>query len=403
MDIRPITDDELDSYVAALQYGFYQDPPSAARMERARKSLTGFGIERCWAAFDGGQMVATAGWIPQEMVVPGGRTLSCAGVSRISVQPTHRRRGILTRMITEMHGQAASEGRPLASLWASESVIYGRFGYGAATRYTPLEINPKRASFRRDAPPPDGIRMVDRAEALELFPVLAEQGELDRPGNPLMSRAWWEFRILAAPETGPGPRLALTEREGEPTGYAIFTIDGADVFEAEAKIEVKAIQGLTPSAWAGLWHFILNHDLVSKVVHYTMPVEDPLHSLLADPRQARLELNDGMWIRLLDVPTALEGRSFSAPLEVTFEIIDGDAGTEPRWKLTTDGSNVTCEPTVDPADVQIGLEALGSLYLGHPGLPGLVGSGRVSGGAEALARLANAFSWSPLPHCPTIF
>ncbi len=403
MDIRPITENELDDYITALQFGFYQDPPSAARKERARRSLTGFGLERCWAAFDDGRMVATAGWIPQDMVVPGERTVPCAGVSRIAVQPTHRRRGILTRFISEMHDQARSEDRPLASLWASESVIYGRFGYGAATGFTSLEINPKRAGFRSDVPERDYVRMVTRDEALEMFPTIADRVVLDRPGNPQMTRSWWEFRTLAEPETGPRPRLAVSESEGEPTGFVVFTVDGVNVFEGDAKLEVKSILGVTPGAWAGLWHFILNHDLVSKVIHHIMPIDDPLPSLLADSRQAKLEMSDGMWIRVLDVGAALEGRGYSAPLDVSFEITDAEEDSSRRWRLTTDGRDTKCEPTDGQADLSLGLEALGSLYLGHPGMSGLAGAGRVTGDFEAISRMAHAFSWSPLPFCPTIF
>jgi predicted acetyltransferase len=403
MDIRPIIEDEIEPYLAALQYGFYQDAMSPARLERARRSLTGFGIERSWAAFDGGRIVATAGWIPQDMVVPGGRTVPCAGVTRISVQPTHRRRGILTRFISEMHDQASLDGRPLASLWASESVIYGRFGYGAATRYTSMEINSNRSAFRSDAPDPDPIRMVTRDEALEMFPAIADGVHLDRPGNPQMTRAWWELRVLAEPETGPRPRLVVSERNGKPTGFSVFTVDSANVFEADAKLEVKTILGVTPGAWAGLWHFVLNHDLVSKVIHYILPMDDPLLSLLADPRQAKLEMHDGMWMRLLDAGAALEGRAYAAPLELSFEITDAEEGMAKRWRLTSDGQDTKCEPTDGQVDLRLGLEALGSLYLGHPGISGLAGADRVTGDAGGISRMAKAFSWDPLPYCPTVF
>ena len=79
--------------------------------------------DRTVAAFDGGQVVATGGLFSFEIAVPGGRSLGCAGVTRVTVLPTHRRRGLLTAMMRWMIDDAHRRGEPLAALFASEAPI----------------------------------------------------------------------------------------------------------------------------------------------------------------------------------------------------------------------------------------------------------------------------------------
>ena len=66
------------------------------------------------------------------MTVPGG-TVRAAGLTVVGVLPTHRRRGILRRMMRAQLDDVHRRGEPVASLWASEDTIYGQFGYGMAS------------------------------------------------------------------------------------------------------------------------------------------------------------------------------------------------------------------------------------------------------------------------------
>ena len=60
-----------------------------------------------------------------------GATVPAAGVTIVTVHPTHRRRGILSTMMDRQLADLHERGEPIAVLRASEAAIYGRFGYAA--------------------------------------------------------------------------------------------------------------------------------------------------------------------------------------------------------------------------------------------------------------------------------
>ena len=128
--IRPVSADEFDIFEAVDQHAFHGSPlPDAVR----RLITSRFEFERSLAAFDGGQPVGTAGAYSFQLSVPGGETLPAAGVTFVSVLPTHRRRGVLTSIMRRQLLDIRELGEPLAVLWASEAAIYSRFGYGLAS------------------------------------------------------------------------------------------------------------------------------------------------------------------------------------------------------------------------------------------------------------------------------
>src|SRR4051794_22461465 len=90
-------------------------------------------LDRTLGLWEGDRVVATAGIYSRRLSVPGA-VVPCAGVTWITVAPTHRRRGVLTaimrRQLDELHER---QGEPVAALWAAEYPIYGRFGYAPAT------------------------------------------------------------------------------------------------------------------------------------------------------------------------------------------------------------------------------------------------------------------------------
>src|SRR3712207_8818896 len=75
---------------------FVDQPPALAELDRT------LGL------WDGDRVVATSGVYSRTLTVPGA-VVPCAGVSWVTVSPTHRRRGVLTaimrRQLTELHGQ----------------------------------------------------------------------------------------------------------------------------------------------------------------------------------------------------------------------------------------------------------------------------------------------------------
>src|SRR5262245_59340785 len=170
--VRAVRD--LDEYRTAVgsighYFGWEPEPDEVERFSRI------IGLERMHAAFDGTEIVAGAGVCPLELTVPGG-VLPCAGVSAVGVLPTHRRRGLLTRLMRAQLADVRERGEPLAALWASEETIYGRYGYGLASLQLELKADVKRVGLRDGLSPREGnVRLVDADEALRTFPRLYER------------------------------------------------------------------------------------------------------------------------------------------------------------------------------------------------------------------------------------
>ena len=100
------------------------------------------------AAVDEGRIVGGAGAFSFRTTVPGGAVVPSAGVTVVGVLPTHRRRGILRSMMRLQLDDAHERGEALATLFASEETIYGRYGYGRATLALELKISRIRGAYR---------------------------------------------------------------------------------------------------------------------------------------------------------------------------------------------------------------------------------------------------------------
>ncbi len=178
---RVLTEDDWDEWVAGDARGFLSDIEVAAETNAPGRPLLDF--ERSLGAFDGDEMVGKAHAFSFSMSVPGGH-LPTAGVTAVTVLPTHRRRGVLTELMRRQLNDIRDRGEPLAALWASESVIYGRFGYGLAAQSDRVSIDRRHTEFVRQVPDAPGeVRFVDSDAALERWPFLYDGLRETRPGT----------------------------------------------------------------------------------------------------------------------------------------------------------------------------------------------------------------------------
>ena len=124
------TADDGDAFFAAMMHAFGEDG-TPAYVEHEKMV---FEPERCLAARRDGVIVGTAGIFTRRLSVPGA-SVPAGHVTFVSVAPTARRRGVLSRFIKRQFDDMATAGEPVAVLWAkSEARIYQRFGYGMAVR-----------------------------------------------------------------------------------------------------------------------------------------------------------------------------------------------------------------------------------------------------------------------------
>jgi predicted acetyltransferase len=402
--IRTATAETMEAFTAPLSLAFAEAIDPGDEERRAWEP------ERIIAAFDGEQPVATAGAFTFRLSVPGGEA-AAAGVTLVGVSPAHRRRGILRSMMRHQLDDVRSRGEPLAILWASEGAIYQRFGYGLATLSGSFEIPRARAAFARPAPAEGSVRLVDREAAMGIFPPLYERVRVDTPGMLGRSETWWRWATLNDSDHARGANgmkfLAVYEANGDVEGTAMYRVK-PDWDERGPNGRLTAIEVLatTSRATRDLWSWLLEADLVALVRGVRGPVPHPLQLLLAEPRRMGFTVGDGVWLRVVDLSSALAARTYGSPGTLVLEIRDPfcpwNAG---RWRLVAgeDGRGVV-EPTTSAPDVTLDAEDLGATYLGTFRFSELARVGRVvEGTAGALRRADGMFAAARAPWCSTLF
>jgi predicted acetyltransferase len=400
VEIRHPSEDELRAAMTAGSASF-GEALEDDDYERYSKTLV---RERFYTAYDGTTPVATAADYPFRLTVPGGE-LEAGGVTWVGVVPTHRRRGILTRMMRQQLDDLHERGEPLAVLWASEAAIYGRFGYGITAPTVQMDAPRAEFAFRNDPGPRGTARLVDAAEARTLCAQAYESVRPKIPGFVSRSDDWWESYRLADPEQwrrGSGPKfIAVIEFDGEPVAYAIYRIK-QDWHEGFSRSELKLVETLatTSAAERELWRFVFGIDLIARVQGRHDP-GSPLFLMVVDPRSLQLRVSEGLWLRLVDVGTALSGRSYatddSVVLEVRDEFCPWNAG---RWRL----AGGVAERTDADAELELDVADLASAYLGAFAFEHLAAAERVREHAPgALARASALFRTPRVPYCPEDF
>lgn len=337
--------------LAATCFGSFRDPDTLA----AWRSMTT--QDSVIVACDGADVVGMVMALDLELTVPGGQLLRTAGVTWVAVAPTHRRRGLLRAMFTELHAWIATAGYPIAGLLASEATIYGRFGYGPATDEITVRVE-RRGSMHSAVPRLGGVRVVDPAEHRDQLADIYERWRRRTPGGLHTPAALWD-EVLADRESA---------RIG---GSALFTLLHDDGFvmyrthRAESNsVEVTKFTAVTRDAHTALWQALLGLDLMSTITVVTHP-GDPVRHLLADPRRVNVvNVEDALWLRIIDIPTVLEARSYSHDVTAVLEVSDGELSGGGRYVLSITDGRARCVPTADAPEVRLDLSVLGSIYLG---------------------------------------
>jgi predicted acetyltransferase len=411
--IRPVTEDELPAFQYVDQQAFNGRPDSP----RSRANwLARLELDRTLGAFDGTTLAGVTGVYSFRMRVPGAMA-AVAGVSMVAVLPSHRRRGALTGMMRRQLGDIAERGEAVAALFAAETEIYGRYGYGRASWQLFLKLGRGHGRLAAAAPadPALRLRIAEPRSAHAEMGKVYELAMAERPGLYARTEPWWE-RLTHDPDsdTDPPMRCVLAEDDSGPRGYALFTSEGRGelgTFLPDGVLDVSEAIATDPAATAALWADLLSRDLITTFRLHMRPVDDPLLDLLADSRLGRPQLSDGLWIRLVDVGKALSQRRYACPVDLVIEVGDELCPqNQGRWRLTAAATSApagfsgTCERTTAPADLVLPVRALGAAYLGGTRLGPLAAAGLVTEVTPgSVAALSAAMSWDPAPWCPMIF
>ncbi|MFF3697149.1 GNAT family N-acetyltransferase [Streptomyces sp. NPDC002221] len=411
IEVRTVADDEFTDWMGAVNVGFLRPP--AADEEYVRGLQANSELGRIQGAFDGARCVATFRSFAQELTTVGGAALPVSAVSGVTVTPTHRRRGLLTRMMAAELAAAKERGEVASTLIAAEYPIYGRYGYGPASHITEWEIDTARAGLDpRWAAPADGgsIELVDMAEAAKLGAEVFERFRPTRHGAISRDRRWWDLTTGVArryePWTEPFFAVYRTA-DGAPAGFAGYRADDrwSDAKLPENTATVADLIALTPEAERALWHYLCSIDWIRTVRTGRRAPDDLLPQYFPNPRAARIVTHsDYLWLRLLDVVRVLEARTYAAEGTLVLEVVDPAGLAAGRFLLEAGPAGARCTSTTRAAELTLDVRELASLYLGDESARRLLALGRAAEErAGAAARTDELFRTAGRPWCPDMF
>ncbi|MET9435765.1 GNAT family N-acetyltransferase [Streptomyces sp. NPDC006551] len=399
MEIRDVPEAHLDRALDLVHLVFHERPDEEKRAHQRALMLP---CERV-GAYDGETLVGFVAAHRFTLSVPGG-DLPCPGLTFVSVAPTHRRRGVLSGMLTELYRRCAERQVPIAALWASEDAIYGRFGFGPATRGALVEIDSRRPLALRVDPDERPPRLIDPADAPAVVGPYYEATRAHRAGRIARDEERWSGEWLVDEdedddELSPPRIVAL----GDPlAGYAVYRTKGAnDDTHTPGLVRVDELEADTPAVAAALWRYLASIDLTGTVRAWGRPLDDPLLHFAGDRDQVRVTGQfPALWVRLVDVRAALTARSWAAPADLVVEVHDSRIpANSGRFRLTAEPGGVSYEPTGDPVDLAFDVRDLGACYLGGTRATELVAAGLVEEHTPgAAATLDAALRTDRLPH-----
>ena len=394
---RPVRPQEILPYSRAISLGFgsvYQIRPGELERNSRYEHLA-----RANCASDGDVIVGACIGVDMHVGVPGGIE-PMSGITAVAVSPTHRRRGILTQLMRRQLAEEHQKGFALAGLWASESIIYGRYGYGIAVEQQEIAIERHRSQFRPESQALVQLHNVSFATPKEIRDIgpdlwLAKM----RSTAGMVSRiepVWEETYPDPKPAAEPKKEFRIIYRENDkPLGYAAYSLSGSKDPDGLSyqELRVKEVLAATPSAEASLWRFILNVDLVHLIKHGSHPVRSSLWRMFSDPRCMSQDPYDALWLRLLDIPKALSGRTYNSPGTVVIGITDDTCEwVDGNYELrVADNGSAECVRTDAPADLEMPVATAATIYIGAHDLNGLHAAARctefTAGAVQTVARM----------------
>ena len=395
-------------FLRAVTRGFHGDDSNLDRWDLDRRLVE---FDRSFGFTVGERWVATCAAFTRRLTTPGA-SVPIGAVTIVTVAPTHRRQGLLTAMMRQQLADLHRRQEPVALLWASESSIYGRFGYGSAVPRLLVSGKTQDLGFRSSVELGDGwVEEVSKEEFGAVVPALHAKLLLDRPGALDRPPVFWERTLLDRPEDrhgAPHVRYALYyTASGELAGHVRFKVSQEWSVElVEGEVEVVELDAVDAPARAALWRFLLDLDLV-RGFKSSIAVDEPLRHWLADPRVLNTTLTDSTYVRIVDLAGALAGRrycsGFDLVVQVDDELLTHNHGTFRIAAEAGESANVARTSSRQP-DLSLGIRELGMIYLGGGSLTALHRAGLVTEHTSgAVAAMASAFDWPTKPYCPDGF
>ena len=404
VEVRTITGDEYEAWTDAMMRGFLMEArPGQAEASRPHQDLS-----RAWAAFDGTSIVGTLRSFASEITVPGGAIVPSAALTNVTMRPTHRRQGIMRRMIEPDLAASRERGEPVGMLIAAEYPIYSRFGYGPSTDHATYTVDARTARFTVD--PPGALEIIDGPTLRREAPALYERFRRATPGAIERNEHWWDvnLQIVTVPGDKPwkGFNALYRNDQGESEGYVRYHTDGEwDARRPDVTLTVDELLSVTPAAYARLWRYCCEVDWVATVEAADRRVDELLPWFVEDARHVVQKWRaDFQWLRVLDAATALGARRYLTPGRVVVEVVDPLGLAGGRFAVDGGPDGASAAATDSSAGLTVPVDALGAAYLGGTTFRTLATAGRIDVHDDGSLAVADAmFRGEVTPWCTTWF
>jgi predicted acetyltransferase len=370
--VNPVPVEDARDFLAAVVTTLLGDPYGddfEKRLARWQREWP----ERTWGYRDNGRWVATLATEPRVVTIPGPgvttRDLDVDSVTIVTVAATHRRRGLLTSMMTDSLRAAKDAGHAMSILIAAEWPIYGRFGYAPAVLDSGYIYHPRRPLAALAAPKEDSVRQVAPSELGAIAPAIFDRARRLRAGQVDRNGLWWDRALgIGFEPIGKQSHWILHEGADGPDGLLAWHVTrDFELTGAMGAVNVPHFVTASEEAYLDLWGYLSGIDVVDEIHVDDRPVDEPIRWHLRDARALSYKHTfDYMWVRLLDVPAALAARSYAVPGRLVLDVVDTDLGEygAGRYVLEADEAGASCAPTTAEPDLRINQRALAASYLG---------------------------------------
>lgn len=409
--LTPLTPEQFDAFDLAEQRGFQEEkPPEHRDLDREIVDTAryfGFTVDGRW--------VSTFGSFARRLTVPGGAAIPVSAVTSVTVHSAYRRRGLLRQSMAHEFARCRDRGEPIALLYASESSIYGRFGFANAASEAHLSGRTEALALRGDVERAldaagGSVDEVPREAFVGMVRDLHDRLRAARPGSLDRPDAWWKAKLsdpVVWREGATALRFVVSyDAGGRVDGQATYQFkEGDDAGNAAGEVRIQEVEAASAVALARLWRYLANLDLARTFSLHRAPVEYELRHLVADPRGIVTRLQDALYLRILDVGAALSARRYATDVDTVIELTDPMlpdlAG---RYALRGSAAGAEATRTDRDAEMTLSVRDLAATYLGETSLAALHAAGVVTEHRPgAVARVATALRWPIAPFCADEF
>lgn len=402
----PLTDTltpELRAYAAAMRDGFYEPPMTeqglatwhahlladSTRLRVVRDTERPFGMAE--------QPVATfASW--DGTINPGHGLAPTNFITDVTVQASHRRRGLMNALMTTDLIEARERGDVFAVLTATDARLYGRFGFGVTATARRLEIE-SGPNFQVRTDPVGHSVFADPPGIVDLRRDLFKRFHAGQFWSVDRAEHYWTSGFDWTAQR-PVPRRAAVhfDENGEPDATLVFSVE-------DDHLRIIDLLGLTSGAEIELLRLLGHGEAHDKIIWPRC--HDPRHPLpwaLVDPRVVRTTKEfDTVWVRVIDVVKALELRAFDHDGTVVLRINDKTEFCDGTWRVVVEDGHATATPSTDDPDVTLASASFPTLLSGLQGAVELAVAGLAWGSPEALERTSLLFAKAHPPVAASIF